>query len=225
MPGRPQNEPGPARAAFHVKQAVERLPLPDPSLDPQLADCLERFLDLLLLWTPRINLVAERDREAIRARHLADSLQMLPLMQAPDGPFADIGSGGGFPGLVLAAATSRPTHLIESDRRKAAFLLEAAARLGLSHVTVHPRRIEEITLPPIAILSARALAPLPALLSHASRLLRPGGIALFPKGRTAEAELDEARQGWTFEVERFTSRTDPSATILRLSDIHRAGQA
>jgi 16S rRNA (guanine527-N7)-methyltransferase len=208
-----------------VKQLAERLPLPEPHLDGRLAERLERFLDLLLLWTARINLIAERDREVIRARHLADSLQMLPLMQAPDGPFADLGSGGGFPGLVLAAATNRPTHLVESDRRKAAFLLEAAARLGLDHVTVHSRRIEEVSLPPLAILSARALAPLPALLLYASRMLQPEGIALFPKGRTAEAELEEARQGWTFQVERFTSRTDPSATILRLSDIRRAGTA
>ncbi|WP_270935540.1 16S rRNA (guanine(527)-N(7))-methyltransferase RsmG [Falsiroseomonas oryzae] len=201
-----------------------RLPLPpDPPLLPEAAARLDDFLDLLLRWNSRINLVADRDAEAIRTRHIADSLQLLPLLPPGDGPMADLGSGAGFPGLILAIATGRPTHLIEADRRKAAFLTEAAGRLGLAQVQVHPLRIEAVRLPPVSVVTARALAPLAELLAHAARLLAPGGVAVFPKGRTAEAELTAALAHWTVQVERFASRTDPTATILRLSDIRRAG--
>ncbi len=212
---------GDASGLFHVKRASPPL----PEMTDALAARLDTFLDLLLLWNRRINLVAERDREAIRARHVLDSLQLFPLMPAGDGVHADLGSGGGFPGLVLAIAGARPTYLIESDRRKAAFLTEAAARLGLSHVTVFAGRAEEVALPPVAVITARALAPLGMLLVYAAELLAPGGVAIFPKGRTAESEVKDAAQDWTFRAEGFTSRTDPASTILRLSDIHRAGQA
>jgi 16S rRNA (guanine527-N7)-methyltransferase len=211
---------------FHVKQAEgvpSRRPIPPgPSLDAARAAALDSFLELLLRWNARINLVADRDPEAIRRRHLADSLQLLPLLPDDEGPLGDLGSGGGFPGLVLAIATGRPTHLVESDRRKAAFLTEAAGRLGLAGVHVHPQRIADTVLPPLAVLTARALAPLGELLPHAVRLLAPGGVALFPKGRNAEAELTAALPRWHVRTERFISRTDPEATILRLSDIRRA---
>ena len=130
-------------------------------------------------------------------------------------------SGGGFPGLVLAIAARRPFHLVESDRRKAAFLTEAAARLGLPHVQVHSTRIEATRLPPLAALTARALAPLCDLVPHAARLLAPGGIALFPKGRTAEDELTATLLHWKLRVMRFASRTAPDATIFHLSEIRR----
>lgn len=197
-----------------------RQPLPpQPALTPETTARLDAFLDLLLRWNARINLVAERDTETIRSRHIADSLQLASLLPATPGPIADLGSGAGFPGLVLAVATGRETHLVESDRRKAAFLTEAAARLGLSHVRVHPTRIETATLPPLAAITARALAPLVVLLPHAARFLAPGGVAIFPKGRTAEAELTDALPHWHLQVERFASRTDPSATIFRLSEL------
>jgi 16S rRNA (guanine527-N7)-methyltransferase len=188
-----------------------------------LEERLARFLELLLRWNLRINLVAERETDAIRYRHIEDSLQLLPLLPAGDGPIGDLGSGGGFPGLILAMAVPRPVHLIEADRRKSAFLTEAAAQLGLAHVQVHPERIEAARTPPLTAVTARALAPLGTLLGHASRLLAPDGVALFPKGRTAEAELTDAQRRWTFRAERFPSRTDPEATILRLSQIRRAG--
>jgi 16S rRNA (guanine527-N7)-methyltransferase len=197
---------------FHVKQSEA---LPDARI--------EAFIELLLRWNGRINLVAERDPAAIRTRHVADSLQLLPHLPEGDGPLGDLGSGGGFPGLVLALASGRPAHLVESDRRKAAFLIEAAARLDLPRVKVHATRIEQTILPPLDVLTARALAPLTELLPHAVRFLGPAGIALFPKGRTAEAEVKAAHDaGWSFTLARIPSRTDPDATILRLSDIRRA---
>jgi 16S rRNA (guanine527-N7)-methyltransferase len=191
-------------------------------MEPPLQARLDAFLDLLLRWNARINLVADRDPESLRQRHIADSLQLLPLLPPGEAPLGDLGSGAGFPGLILALASGRETHLVESDRRKAAFLTEAAARLGLARVKVHPVRIEAATLPPLGVVTARALAPLVDLLPYAARLLAPGGFALFPKGRGAEDELTAAAPFWTFSVERFASRTDPAATLLRMSDIHVA---
>jgi 16S rRNA (guanine527-N7)-methyltransferase len=184
---------------------------------------LREFVALLLRWNAKINLTAERDEATIWQRHVLDSLQLTPLIPPTEGPIVDLGSGAGFPGLMLALTTGRETHLVESDRRKAAFLIEAARVLALPHVKIHPTRIEAATLPPASILTARALAPLTALLPHAHRILAPGGIALFPKGRTAEQELTDAAGAWIMRTERFPSRTDPTATILRLSEIRPAG--
>lgn len=192
---------------------------PDPARDARLA----AYRDLLLRWNTTINLVSARTAADIDRRHVADSLQLVPLLPE-EGSIGDLGSGGGLPGLVIAAALpQREVHLVESDRRKAAFLVEAAAAMGLTRVRVHPQRIEQARLPPLTAVTARALAPLDLLLSFAAPLLAPGGIALFPKGRAAEEELTSAAAHWHFTVERFKSRTDPEATILRLSEIRRAG--
>ncbi|WP_426954863.1 16S rRNA (guanine(527)-N(7))-methyltransferase RsmG [Muricoccus radiodurans] len=198
--------------------------LPPALVSRETAGRLDSFLELLVRWNARINLVAERDAATIRDRHVADSLQLLPLLPLDGTEAADLGTGGGFPGMVLAIAdASRPWHLVESDRRKAAFLLSVVGELGLSHVRVHTARIEAVALPPLGLVTARALAPLTKLLEHATRLLREGGIAIFPKGRTAETELTAATMDWTMDIERFASRTEPGATLLRLSRIRRAG--
>lgn len=201
-----------------MKHPIPVLP-PDPARTARLA----AFRDLLLRWNATINLVAAKSAADIDRRHIADSLQLVPLLPE-GGAIADLGSGGGLPGMVIAAALpEREVHLVESDRRKAAFLVEAAGTLRLPRVTVHPKRIEQAGLPPAAAVTARALAPLDALLGYAAPFLAPGGIAVFPKGRTAEQELTNAAAHWHFTVERFASRTDPEATILRLSEIRRAG--
>jgi 16S rRNA (guanine527-N7)-methyltransferase len=194
-------------------------PIPDLAPDPDRAARLAVFRDLLLRWNATINLVAAKSAADIDLRHIADSLQLVPLLPA-EGAIADLGSGGGLPGIVIAAALpDREIHLVESDRRKAAFLIEAAGTLGLKRVKVHAVRLEAAGLPPIACVTARALAPLAALLGHAARFLGPGAVAVFPKGRSAEEELTAAAAGWHFTAERFRSRTDPEATILRLSEI------
>ncbi len=195
------------------------MPPPATPLDDTTRARLDAYVDLLLRWNARINLVGRATTDQVWQRHVEDSLQLVPLLPDGTGPIGDLGSGAGLPGLVLAIATGRPTHLVESDRRKAAFLTEAAARLDLRHVQIHAQRIEEVRLPPIALLTARALAPLATLLAYADRLLAPGGSALFPKGRLAEAELAEAQPAWSFTLDRFASRTDPEATIFRLNDI------
>lgn len=197
-------------------------PIPPVQPDRARTARLATYRDLLLRWNATINLVSARTAAEIDTRHIADSLQLLPLLPGR-GAIADLGSGAGLPGLVLAAALpEREAHLVEADRRKAAFLIDAAGRMGLRQVKVHAQRIEDAALPPIAAMTARALAPLDVLLGFAARILAPGGIAILPKGRSAEQELTAAAAHWHFSTERFTSRTDPEATILRLSEIRRA---
>lgn len=185
---------------------------------------LDAYAGLLLRWNARINLIAPGDAAQFRQRHVEDSLQLLPLLPPGTDPAADLGSGGGLPGMVLALAEpGRPWHLVESDRRKAAFLQSVAGELAAANVTIHPKRIEDVALPPLGLLTARALAPLETLLGYAERLLAPHGAALFPKGRTVEAELTRAAATWTMTTERFPSRTDPSSTLLRITGIRRVG--
>lgn len=201
---------------------VKRQDLPPFIVPPEVRERLDAFTALLRRWNSRINLVANDDIAQIEQRHIADSLQLLPLLPG-QGPWGDLGTGAGFPGLVIALATGREMHLVESDRRKAAFLQDAAARLGLPAVKVHPLRMEVVALPPLAALTARALAPLDLLVPQAARLLAPDGIAIFPKGRSAEAELTAAARAWTMQVERYQSRTDSTATIFRVKDLRRVG--
>jgi 16S rRNA (guanine(527)-N(7))-methyltransferase RsmG len=204
---------------FHVKQVEPT----EFGVSHETEQKLRAFLALLQRWNARINLVADRDESVLWRRHILDSLQLLPLLPEGGGPIIDLGSGAGFPGLVLALASGRPTHLVEADRRKAAFLIEAVRILGLAETKVHSVRIEATALPSAQVVSARALAPLAVLLRHAHRLLAPGGTAIFPKGRTAEQELTEAARHWNMRVERFPSRTDPDSLIFRISEISPAG--
>ena len=188
---------------------------------PETTARLAAYRDLLLRWNTRINLISAETAAEIDQRHIADCAQLQPLLPQ-DGPIADIGSGAGLPGLVLAIMQpEREIHLVESDKRKAAFLVEASAQLKLPMVRVHACRAENARLPPLSAITARALAPLMDLLPYAADFLAPGGVAVFPKGKTAEKELTEAAQGWHFTCERFPSTTNPEATILRLSKTHR----
>jgi len=199
-----------------VKQPDD-LPLP-----PAAIARLQRLADLLLRWNPRINLIARRDEGVVWCRHILDSAQLAPLLPATAATLIDLGSGAGFPGLVLAVIAPIHVHLVESDQRKAAFLREAARVCG-ADATIHAARAETLTLPPAPVITARALAPVATLLALAHPLLAPGGVCLAPKGRSAAQELTAAAHEWHMRVERFPSRTDPGATLLRISEIRRAG--
>jgi 16S rRNA (guanine(527)-N(7))-methyltransferase RsmG len=192
----------------------------DLGVSRETVEKLQAYLALLIRWNARINLVADADPETLWHRHVVDSLQLLDLMPEASGPLVDLGSGAGFPGMVLATAGRFETYLVESDKRKAAFLMEVTRLLVLPNVTVCPLRIEAAVLPRAMVMTARALAPLPQLLRYANRILAPNGTALLPKGRTAEQELTAAAADWTMRVERFPSVTDPDSIILRLSEIH-----
>ncbi len=190
-------------------------------LSPDIRARLEHFADLLARWNRRINLVAPGDLANLWTRHISDSLQLVPLI--PSGfPVTDLGSGGGFPGLIIAICTNSPVTLIESDMRKASFLREAARETG-TPATIVNARIENTVLPPAPVITARALAPLPQLLGWAVPLLQPDGICLFLKGRKAEDELTGSAATWHMTVARTRSRTDPDGVILALSHIRRIG--
>ena len=188
---------------------------------PETSERLAAYRSLLLRWNARINLISGQTAAEIDQRHIADCAQLGPLLPR-QGPVADFGSGAGLPGMVLAILQpDREFHLVESDKRKAAFLVEASAQLKLPKLRVHSCRAENAKLPSLAAITARALAPLASLLPYAAKFLAQGGVALFPKGKSAEKELTEAGQDWHFTLERFPSITNPEATILRLSNITR----
>lgn len=184
---------------------------------------ISTFEDLLRRWNARINLVSPADLPHLRARHTADSAQLLDHAPEAAGTWLDLGSGAGFPGLICAilAAEKRPGLrfvLIESDQRKAAFLREAARITGI-RITLHVTRIEATTLAPHDVISARALAPLPRLLSLAWPFCHSGTTLLFPKGRGVSSELTQAREHWHMKAETLPSRIDPDSTILRLTQV------
>ena len=181
---------------------------------------LERFAVLLERWNRTVNLISTGDAALMWDRHIADSLQLAPLMHSRPARAIDLGSGAGFPGLILAVATGVPFDLIEADQRKAAFLREAARATG-APVCIHAVRIEAAAIAPAPLITARATAPLPKLLALAAPLLAPGGQCLFPKGTNAQAELTHAAAQWHMRVERIASRTNPDACILRISDLSR----
>ncbi len=183
-------------------------------------DALGRFAALLVRWNRTVNLVSAKDVSVLWQRHIADSLQLIPSMHPLTDRAVDIGSGAGFPGLILALATGVPFDLIEADRRKAAFLREAARTTG-APVHVLAVRAESAGIAPAPLVTARAVAPLPKLLELAAPLLAPGGQCLFLKGASAQEELTMAAVQWHMHVERVASRTAPDTCILRISNLSR----
>lgn len=181
---------------------------------------LDAFVDLVDRWGRTINLVSRADLPHLRARHLADSLRLVPFVPAATQRAIDLGSGAGFPGLVLAIATGCSFDLIEADQRKAAFLAEAAMRLD-APVRVITSRIEDAAIDRTALITARALAPLSRLLGFAYSRLVPYGACLFLKGRDAEAEIVAARQEWRFAHELVRDAPDADGAVLRVWDIQR----
>jgi 16S rRNA (guanine527-N7)-methyltransferase len=188
---------------------------------------LERFTDLAIKWTPRINLIAKSSISIIWDRHIVDSVQIYRFAPVAFDNWVDLGSGGGFPGIVMAiiANEKQPNchfTLIESDQRKAAFLRTAARELELA-VTVISERIEAVSPMNADVVSARALTALSSLLPLASRHLKPAGICLLHKGRQAQQEIAEAKKTWRFVLEDQPSITDPEARILIIQRILARG--
>jgi 16S rRNA (guanine527-N7)-methyltransferase len=192
---------------------------------------LTTYNDLLAKWQARINLVGPATIPDSWERHFLDSAQLYPLLPGSAHlVLYDLGTGAGFPGLVLAimaagAGRKIETHLVESDQRKCAFLGEVARETGLARaVTIHATRAERLppnTAKSANVVTARALAPLSELLTLAAPLLDIHGICLFPKGVKAEGELTQAAKDWKMRVDRLPSRTDAAGTILRIADLHR----
>ncbi|MDH3472186.1 MAG: 16S rRNA (guanine(527)-N(7))-methyltransferase RsmG [Rhodospirillales bacterium] len=187
----------------------------------------ERYAALLRDWNRAINLVGAGSLDDLWRRHMLDSAQLLahlpPVRADHDRVLVDLGSGAGFPGLVLALLGAGAVHLVEADQRKAAFLREAARQLDLA-VEIHARRIEDMSPLPADVVTARACAPLPKLLGYAAGFPRVHGrrpVCLFLKGKRADEELTAARREWNMAVEHFPSRSDSNGRILRIGLIGR----
>jgi 16S rRNA (guanine527-N7)-methyltransferase len=249
-PVMPQGRAGvPKRAAFF---GLPRMPRPNHGPDTELdralaadraaaleltpvsretADRLDQFVALLLAWQRRTNLIATSTVVRLWTRHIADSLQLLPLAPAAR-VWVDVGSGAGFPGLVIACALAEvpgaTVHLVESNGKKVAFLREAQRVTG-SPAMVHAERMETFagTFRGRAdALCARAVSPLKSLLSLTFPLLgKTNVVGLFPKGRTAERELAEAANSWKMHATLVASRTEATARIIVIRDLERAHPA
>lgn len=189
-------------------------------------DRLEILAAEVLRWTRSVQLISSRDHALVWSRHILDSLRLAPLLLLAGftPPATDLGSGAGFPGLVLAIALDWPFNLIEADHRKAAFLMEAARHTG-AQVVVHPQKIETVALPPQRVITARALASLDRLLTLAVPKLAPTGACFFLKGRRFADELTAARRRWQMDVVVHPSRTDPSSVVLQISGATLARRA
>ena len=188
----------------------------------QAAD-LERFRALLADWNQRMNLVSEASLAEFWPRHAYDSAQLLEA--APGAKvWVDIGAGAGFPGLVLAillkGTAGARVHLVESQAKRCRFLAAVVEALGLP-AEVHHARAEALALKADAV-TARAVAPLTRLLAFARPYMARGALGLFPKGRSAEAEIAEAREAWRFTCNIIPSRSDPGGRILKLEGLARA---
>jgi 16S rRNA (guanine527-N7)-methyltransferase len=195
---------------------------------------LDRFVELLIAWQQHTNLIARSTMPVLWTRHVADSLQLVGL--APDARvWADLGSGGGFPGLVIACVVADTegahVHLVESIGKKATFLREAVRITG-APATVHAMRIQDFVddfvdkrRESLDVVTARALAPLPELLRMTYPLLKRGALGLFPKGQDVAVELTEAAKCWKIQSSLIQSRTDSKGQIVSVRGLELASRA
>jgi 16S rRNA (guanine527-N7)-methyltransferase len=178
---------------------------------------LDRYVELLLNWQSKINLLSPSTLPKLWTRHVADSLQLIPLVPQAR-IWADLGSGGGFPGLPIALAGEAGTrvHLIESNGKKAAFLREAVRVTG-ARAVVHQERAEkfgESCVETVDVVTARAVAPLKTLCDQAFPLVRRGAIGMFPKGQDVDVELTHAAKYWRLDASKVPSKTSPAGSIV-----------
>ena len=205
--------------------------MPDPAFGPEefaVATNVSRetlarlkvYANLLSDWNSCHNLVSQRSLEDLWRRHFWDSAQLAPLIPADSKTLADLGSGAGFPGLVLAEMLRGQTKvtLFEATSKKCEFLKTAAQKMELP-VFVENRRMEDAAPHRFDVITARACAPLPKLLSYAQYFSGPNSVCLFLKGQNVGAELTEAHKSWRIKVRQIPSLTDPSGMILELREL------
>jgi 16S rRNA (guanine527-N7)-methyltransferase len=179
---------------------------------------LEAFVALLVDWNSRHNLVSARSLQDVWRRHILDSAQLTRFLPTNANHLIDLGSGAGFPGIILAAL--RPglsVTLVEATAKKCRFLAEADACLS-TRVRILNCRIEDVPRTPFDVVTARACAPLPGLAAHAQRFVGSNTVCLFLKGQNVGGELTEARNSWRMKVQSHASLSDPAGTVL---EIHR----
>jgi len=215
------NKSGQDDLAADKKRALALMPVSRETIER-----LDPFVALLLKWQSKLNLIAASTLPQLWTRHIADSLQLLPL--APDARvWVDLGSGGGFPGIPIACALADQAgamvHLVESNGKKAAFLREAVRTLALP-AKVHQERAEkfgESYGETVHAVTARALAPLKTLCDQAFPFIARGALGLFPKGQDVAAELTEAAKYWRLEASTVPSLTNPDAAIVLVRRLER----
>jgi 16S rRNA (guanine527-N7)-methyltransferase len=196
----------------------------------ETADRLNQFANLFQKWSKSINLVAPSTRDDAWQRHIADSAQIFALAPRP-GTWVDLGSGGGFPGIITAILLAERgegwVHLVESNNKKAGFLRVALMETG-ARGSVHPVRIEDAPafVPECHYLSARALADLEKLLGYASPwMIGKGSTAFFHKGRDYQAEIENAHGSWKFDLVRHDSSVQPDSVVLEISNLAKRSAA
>jgi len=216
--------PQSAELSVSAKDSAAALALTPVSRETEAR--LDRYVALLLAWQAKTNLVAPSTLANLWTRHVSDSLQLLSLAPSAKS-WVDLGSGGGFPGVVLACALAETPgariHLVERIAKKAAFLREAI-RVTASPGTVHLADIGDTVdriAGPIDCVTARALAPLHQLIGFAEPWVKKGAKALFLKGQDVEAELTEATKYWNIEAKLHSSRTGGQGWIVELGSIER----
>lgn len=188
---------------------------------------LDRFADLFLKWAAKINLIAPSTLEQLWTRHIADSLQLRNIVSTPGG-WIDLGSGGGFPGIItaitLAESQAGWVDLVESNNKKCGFLRTAILETG-ARASVHPLRIEDASskLPAPDFISARALAELDLLFAYAHpwALANPNLKLIFHKGRDYQSEIDKARGRWDFDLVKHRSVVEADSVILEITSLTR----
>ena len=197
------------------------------SVSRETANRLIRYEELLQRWQKAVNLVAPSTLTDVWHRHFADSAQLARLVPADARQIVDLGSGGGFPALVLAILLmerAQPPRftLIESDIRKGAFLREVTRQAG-APVDILSARIEkpetQSKVSQVDVITARALAPLSRLLSLSAPFFAPSTVALFLKGRDTQGEIDQARRDWHFDIQLVESLTDPDGRIAVVRNV------
>ncbi len=198
--------------------------LKETDVPQELLDDLKTYINLLEKWQEKINLVSSSTMSDVWSRHVLDSYQIYNLIPKSATVLADLGSGAGFPGLILALCSKHlggpKVHLVEADSRKCAFLSEVNSQTD-ARADIHTRRIESLMDLQADVVTARALAPLKKLIKLAVRLENGTTTYIFPKGEKASQELTEAAKEWTMSVTKTASRTHPAATILTLKGVSK----
>ena len=181
-------------------------------------DRLDIYASLLIKWQGSMSLVGPSTMADIWRRHMLDSAQLIDRAPATANSWIDVGSGAGFPGLVLAILGARNVHLVESNTRKCEFLREVARRTD-TDVTIHHERMEKIEPWPVDVITARAVAPLTKLLELSAPFMTVDSRCIFPKGQDVANELTVAAKYWNITVECMTSVSDQRGKIVHLTEV------
>lgn len=190
------------------------------SVSRETIEKLEIYISLLQQWNKKINLVSQQGMDQVWKRHVYDSFQLIRYLDSSVKSIADLGSGGGFPGLILALSTDIPVILIESDMRKTIFLREVL-RKTKTQATVLCQRIENVNAISADVVTARALTSLTQLLKFSKNILNKNGYCLFLKGRSVNLEIEEAQKNWKINYKTFSSQTNADGVIVKINQFER----